>query len=135
MNILDQIMGVREAADMWGLSPDRVKGLCQSGEVKARKIGNSWVLLKDQPNPKRRDHMRQKETFTVELLKEHWVDIPEQSETVYDEQEAIEIAEKWAETHSDKYVYIRYFRRSDEQHAYLNRDGYDISGKNWTDKE
>lgn len=49
---LDQIMGVKEAGEMWGLSADRVKGLCQSNEVVAKKIGNSWVLDKNQPNPK-----------------------------------------------------------------------------------
>lgn len=52
MNVLDQIMGVKEAGEMWGLSADRVKGLCQSKEVKCKKIGNSWVLDKNQPNPK-----------------------------------------------------------------------------------
>jgi hypothetical protein len=58
MNILDQIMGVKEAGEMWGLSPDRVKGLCQKGEVKCKKIGWTWVLVKNQPNPKRRDFMK-----------------------------------------------------------------------------
>ncbi|WP_179861529.1 hypothetical protein [Bacillus toyonensis] len=49
---LDNIMGVKEAGEMWGLSADRVKGLCQSGEVIAKKVGNSWILDKNQPNPK-----------------------------------------------------------------------------------
>ncbi|KAA0782577.1 hypothetical protein [Bacillus sp. BB56-3] len=51
-NPLEHIMGVKEAGEMWGLSADRVKGLCQSGAVIAKKIGNSWVLDKNQPNPK-----------------------------------------------------------------------------------
>ncbi|HHB3507858.1 TPA: hypothetical protein ACORDH_004992 [Bacillus cereus] len=51
-NPLEHIMGVKEAGEMWGLSADRVKGLCQAGEVIAKKIGNSWVLDKNQPNPK-----------------------------------------------------------------------------------
>ncbi|OUB76466.1 hypothetical protein COM94_16910 [Bacillus thuringiensis] len=51
-NPLDHIMGVKEAGEMWGLSADRVKGLCQSGEVIAKKVGNSWILDKNQPNPK-----------------------------------------------------------------------------------
>lgn len=54
-NPLDLIMGVKEAGELWGLSPDRVKGLCQSGEVVAKKIGNSWILVKDQDNPKSRN--------------------------------------------------------------------------------
>lgn len=54
MNILDQIISVQEAAEMWGLSPDHVKLLCRTGEVEAKKIGNSWAVLKDQENPKQR---------------------------------------------------------------------------------
>jgi len=53
VNVLDQIMGVQEAAELWGLSADRVKGMCQSGDVKAKKIGNSWVLDRNQTNPKK----------------------------------------------------------------------------------
>lgn len=53
MNVLDQIMGVQEAAELWGLSADRVKGMCQRGEAKAKKIGNSWVLDRNQTNPKK----------------------------------------------------------------------------------
>ncbi|WP_198949050.1 hypothetical protein [Bacillus mycoides] len=45
-------MGVKEAGEMWGLSADRVKGLCQSDEVIAKKVGNSWILDKNQQNPK-----------------------------------------------------------------------------------
>ncbi|WP_242326068.1 helix-turn-helix domain-containing protein [Bacillus cereus group sp. BfR-BA-01318] len=51
-NPLSEIMGVVEAAELWGLSAARVKGLCQAGKVKCKKIGNSWVLVKNQPNPK-----------------------------------------------------------------------------------
>ena len=53
MSVLDKIMGVREAAKIWGLSPDRVKGMCQRDEVKAKKIGSSWVLERNQSNPKK----------------------------------------------------------------------------------
>ncbi|MFD1066709.1 hypothetical protein [Oceanobacillus locisalsi] len=52
MDVLNQVMGVQEASGLWGLSPDRVKGLCQSNKVQCKKVGNSWVLLKEQPNPK-----------------------------------------------------------------------------------
>ncbi|MDV6354465.1 helix-turn-helix domain-containing protein [Bacillus thuringiensis] len=51
-NPLDEVMGVVEAAELWGLSADRIKGLCQANKVICKKIGNSWVLVKDQPNPK-----------------------------------------------------------------------------------
>jgi hypothetical protein len=36
-NILDQIMGVAEAGRPWGLSSDRVKGLCQKQVFKLEK--------------------------------------------------------------------------------------------------
>lgn len=55
MNILDKIIDVQKAAELWGLSPDHVKKLCRDGDVLAKKIGNSWAVLKDQPNPKQRN--------------------------------------------------------------------------------
>lgn len=58
MSILDQIMGVKQAGELWGLSADRVKSLCQAGEVECVKIGQSWILVKDQPNPKKRERKR-----------------------------------------------------------------------------
>jgi hypothetical protein len=51
MNPLDQIMGVIEAGERWSLHPDSVKRLCVQKKVIAKKIGKTWVLLKDQPNP------------------------------------------------------------------------------------
>ncbi len=55
MNVLDHIMGVEEAGERWGLSSDHVKLLCREGKVEAKKIGKTWVLVKDQPNPKQRE--------------------------------------------------------------------------------
>lgn len=52
MNPLDHIMGVQEAAELWGLSPGYIKNLCAEGKVKAKKIGRGWVLDKTQSNPK-----------------------------------------------------------------------------------
>lgn len=54
MSVLDQIIDVQEASKLWGLSPDHVKLLCRTGEIEAKKIGNSWAVLKDQENPKKR---------------------------------------------------------------------------------
>lgn len=51
MNPLDKIIGVAEAAQLWGLSADRIKALCASGKIISKKIGNSWAILIDQPNP------------------------------------------------------------------------------------
>lgn len=53
MNLLDQIMGVQEASEIWGLSADHIKRLCRDGKVVARNIGKTWIILKEQPNPKK----------------------------------------------------------------------------------
>lgn len=52
MSVLDQIMGVQEASQLWGLSPDHIKKLCRQRKVISRNIGNTWIIVKDQPNPK-----------------------------------------------------------------------------------
>lgn len=52
MSALDEIMGVVEASEKWGLSADHIKKLCRDGKVTAKKIGKTWILIKDQPNPK-----------------------------------------------------------------------------------
>lgn len=49
----DNILDTKTASELWGLSQDRVKQLCQNGEIEAVKIGNSWAIKKDQPNPKK----------------------------------------------------------------------------------
>lgn len=53
MNPLEHIMDTKDAAKLWGLSPDHVKLLCRTGKVKAKKIGNSYAIDKNQPNPKK----------------------------------------------------------------------------------
>jgi len=52
--VLDKIMGVNEAAEKWGFSPDHVKRLCRDGDVSAVKIGKVWVIEKNQEKPKRK---------------------------------------------------------------------------------
>lgn len=50
---LDNVMGAVEAAKEWEYdSPGTVKNLCATGKVIAKKIGNTWVIDKNQPNPK-----------------------------------------------------------------------------------
>jgi hypothetical protein len=51
MNILDEIVGVEEASRLWHLSPGHIKNLCAQGKIKAKKIGKTWVLLKNQDHP------------------------------------------------------------------------------------
>lgn len=53
--MLDKIIGVNEASELWGLSPGYVKNLCAEGKIKSKKIGKTWVILKDQPNPRKDD--------------------------------------------------------------------------------
>lgn len=53
-NILDQIMGVKDAAKLWGMSADHIKRLCREKKLIARNIGKTWILIKDQPNPRTR---------------------------------------------------------------------------------
>jgi hypothetical protein len=49
--MLDNIIGVDEASKLWGLSPGTIKNYCASGKIIAKKIGKTWVILKEQPNP------------------------------------------------------------------------------------
>ncbi|QNR65282.1 hypothetical protein IAQ67_15355 [Paenibacillus peoriae] len=59
MNPLKQIMDIKEASEKWGLKPSYIKDLCRlklEQEEKAIKMGNIWVLIKDQPNPGQPDH-------------------------------------------------------------------------------
>ncbi|MHA4153263.1 hypothetical protein [Bacillus cereus] len=133
-NPLEHIMGVKEAGEMWGLSADRVKGLCQSGEVIAKKVGNSWILDKNQPNPKGRRRMRKEEVFTVTVEDQPGTPYPTKHKEANSEQEAIELAEKWADEYKSEFVYINYYRASDSQQGYLNPDGYGIIGQDWANK-
>lgn len=50
---LELIMGADEAAKEWGLSPSHVKDLARDGKILAKKIGKTWVIDKEQPNPKK----------------------------------------------------------------------------------
>jgi excisionase family DNA binding protein len=52
--VLNKIMGVDEAAELWGLSSGYIKNLCAEGKIQARKIGKTWIIDKSQPNPAKR---------------------------------------------------------------------------------
>jgi excisionase family DNA binding protein len=56
MSALDEIMGVDEASEAWGLNRDYIKQLCNKGKIEAVKIGNSWVMLKNTQNPSQPEH-------------------------------------------------------------------------------
>lgn len=52
---LNDIMGVQEASVLWDLSPGYIKNLCADRQIKCKKIGGTWVLAKNQSNPKKAD--------------------------------------------------------------------------------
>ena len=45
---LDEVIGVEEASKLWGLSAGTIKNYCAEGKIKAKKISNRWVILKEQ---------------------------------------------------------------------------------------
>lgn len=47
------VMGVDEASELWELSPGYIKNLCAKGKIKSKKIGKTWIIDKEQPNPKK----------------------------------------------------------------------------------
>ena len=65
MNILDNVIDTKEAAEKWGLSQARVKDMCQKGEIIAKKIGNSWAVDATQENPKKYNADAKIKTFYV----------------------------------------------------------------------
>ncbi|MFE6075753.1 helix-turn-helix domain-containing protein [Paenibacillus sp. NPDC057886] len=49
--LMSQLMTTEEAAELWKLSQDHIKRLC-SDKLIACKRGKTWLILRDQPNPK-----------------------------------------------------------------------------------
>lgn len=49
----NSIMDTKTASELWGMSQDRIKHLCSQGEIEAVKVGNSWAIYRNQPNPKK----------------------------------------------------------------------------------
>jgi excisionase family DNA binding protein len=45
--MLNNIIGVEEAARILGLSPGTVKNMCAEGKLECKKIGKTWVLDKN----------------------------------------------------------------------------------------
>lgn len=50
-NVLDNVIGVEDAAQLWGLSPGYIKNLCAAGKIESKKIGKTWVIVKSQHAP------------------------------------------------------------------------------------
>ncbi|WP_440110314.1 helix-turn-helix domain-containing protein [Paenibacillus sp. QZ-Y1] len=53
-NLMFQLMTTEEAAERWVLSQDHVKRLCSSHTIIAHKRGKTWLILREQPNPKQK---------------------------------------------------------------------------------
>ncbi|MGV2885468.1 helix-turn-helix domain-containing protein [Paenibacillus taichungensis] len=51
-NIMELIMTTEDASEQWELSQDHIKRLCNTGKIIARKRGKTWLVYRDQPNPK-----------------------------------------------------------------------------------
>ncbi len=56
-NSLDYILGADDAARKWNLSPGTIKNYCSEGRLIAKKVGKTWVIDRNQPDPKRRIQM------------------------------------------------------------------------------
>lgn len=54
VEVLENVMGVDEASEVWELSPGHIKNLAAENKIKAKKIGKTWVIDKTQANPKKR---------------------------------------------------------------------------------
>ena len=69
--------------------------------------------------------------YHVEAETETGYVVPELGGIVNGERRAKKLAEQTADEHPELYVYIKWFRASDGQHGYLNRDGHSPVGKRW----
>lgn len=53
-NPLKMIMGVAEASTLWHLEQSTIKKMCQSGKIESVKIGDTWIIRKDEKQPERK---------------------------------------------------------------------------------
>lgn len=51
--VLENVIGVQEAAELWGMSADHVKKLARDRQIYAKLIGKTWVIDKYQDNPRK----------------------------------------------------------------------------------
>lgn len=53
-NSLDHIIGVDDAGRKWELSPGTIKNYCSEGRLIAKKMGKTWIIDQNQPDPRRK---------------------------------------------------------------------------------
>lgn len=49
--MLNHIIGIEEAAHQWALNPSYVKQLCEERKIVSKKIGETWIIYRDQRHP------------------------------------------------------------------------------------
>lgn len=69
--------------------------------------------------------------YTV-ILSDVFKEYPLQVQEEKSERDARKTAKKWAKEYPDKLVFIEFFRKSDGQRGYINRNGASITGRSWT---
>ncbi|WP_322552773.1 hypothetical protein [Priestia megaterium] len=55
---LDHVIGAKEAAELWNVTEGHIKNLCANREVVAKKVGNAWVIEKNQPHVALKQHLK-----------------------------------------------------------------------------
>lgn len=71
-------------------------------------------------------------SYTVVLFDEVGDLYPRKEETHKSKTIAVSIAEKLAKENPSKVVYINFYRSTDGQHGFINRDGAGMTGRSWT---
>lgn len=113
MSILDKIIDTKEASALWGLSQDHIKRMCKSGEISAKKIGNSWGIDAAQTNPKKyrlegledkKMYLKQCDTGVIKTMAEwteiavrEYTEIFNEDESLKEEFENVKAYLKWVE--------------------------------------
>lgn len=52
LHFLNNMMSVKQAAEYWDVGVATVRRWCGSGKIKAHKVGEYWIIDKNQSNPK-----------------------------------------------------------------------------------
>lgn len=105
--MLENIIGVDEAAEILGLSPGTVKNYCAQGKIKAKKIGKTWVM--DKTKLEEENKMK----VTIEYRKNHEGIVGKEWEEVYGEYE-------------ERLAKEEIVRITEEYEAAINADGFEL---------
>ncbi|MGD7007635.1 helix-turn-helix domain-containing protein [Metabacillus sp. 84] len=67
--MLDNIIGVEEAAKILNISPGTVKNKCAAGDLPAKKIGKTWIMDKNQLEEWKMSKYNQLNQFNSTIIK------------------------------------------------------------------